>query len=161
MDDIDQKYAKFHENIDNWINSNHLDYGLKCSLEDAIRVGEIMHLKEEDVKKMSSLDCQAAIFTINKYMTYMGSVVAREKAVKQWCEQGIWYIVTGQQHDKYAKWEEKYHSALRNHKSGLKLQMLKTTAEARILAGESQIKGFEHAIKVLESIGRSKSYERS
>jgi len=161
MDDIDQKYAKFHENIDNWINSNHRDYGLKCSLEDAIRVGEIMHLKEEDVKKMSSLDCQAAIFTINKYMTYMGSVVAREKAVKQWCEQGIWYIVTGQQHDKYAKWEEKYHSALRNHKSGLKLQMLKTTAEARILAGESQIKGFEHAIKVLESIGRSKSYERS
>lgn len=161
MDDIDQKYAKFHENIDNWIDSNHLDYGLKCSLEDAIHVGKIMHLKEEDVKKMSSLDCQAAIFTINKYMTYMGSVVAREKAVKQWCEQGIWYIVTGQQHDKYAKWEEKYHSALRNHKSGLKLQMLKTTAEARILAGESQIKGFEHAIKVLESIGRSKSYERS
>lgn len=161
MEDIEEKYNKFHQNIDEWIDSKNLDYGLKTTLEDAIRVGEIMHLKEEDIKKMSSLDCQAAIFTINKYMTYTSSIVAREKAVKQWCEQGIWYIVTGQKHDKYAKWEEKYHTALKNHKSGLRLLMLKTTAEARILAGESQIKGFEQAIKVLESISRSKSYDRS
>lgn len=161
MEDIDQKYEKFHQNINEWIDSNKLNYGLNCSLEDAIRVGQIMHFTEDDIKKLSFIDCQAAIFTLNKYMTYMGSIIAREKAVKQWCDQGIWYIVTGQKHDKYAKWEEKYHSALRNHKSGLRLLMLKTTAEARILTGESQIKGFEHAIKVLESIGRSKSYDRS
>jgi len=161
MEDIDEKYAKFHKNIEDWIQGNRIDYGLNCTLDDAIKVGKIMHLQEEDIKKMSSLDCQAAIFTLNKYMTYTSLIVAREKAAKQWAEQGIWYIVTGQKHDKFAKWEEKYHSALRNHKSGLKLLMLKTTADARILAGEAQIKGFEHAMKVLENIARSKSYDRS
>ena len=161
MEDIDEKYARFHKNIDEWIDSNKLDYGLNTTLEDAIRVGEIMHLKEEDIKKLTPLDCQVYIFTINKYMTYMGSILAREKAVKQWAEQGIWYIVTGQKHDKFAKWEEKYHAAIRNHKSGLRLLMLKTTADARILSCESQIKGFEYAIKVLENISRSKSYDRS
>lgn len=161
MEDIDEKCAKFHKNIDDWINSNNLDYGLNCTLDDAIAVGKIMHFKEEDVKSMSALECQAAIFTLNKYMTYMNAIVAREKAVKQWAEQGIWYIITGQQHDKYAKWEEKYHSAIRGHKSGLKLLMLKTTADARILSCESQVKGFENAMKVLENVSRSKSYERS
>lgn len=161
MEDIDEKYSKFHNNINEWISGKNLDYGLECTLEDAIAVGKIMHLKEEDVKAMSSADCQAAIFTLNRYMTYMNSIIAREKATKQWAEQGIWYIVTGQQHDKYAKWEEKYHSAIRGHKSGLRLLMLKTTADARILSCEAQVKGFENAIKVLENMSRSKSYERS
>jgi hypothetical protein len=92
---------------------------------------------------------------------HVKSIIAREKAVKAWAEQGIWYIVTGVSHDKYAKWEEKYHSAIRNHKSGLKLQMLKTTAEARILAGEATIGSIETAMKVFENMGRNKSYERS
>lgn len=161
MDDLEQKYTKFHNNIDEWIKGHNINYGMDDSIELARRVGQIMHLSEDEIKKLSNVDCQAAIFTLNKYVTYTNSVVAREKAVKQWTEQGIWYIVTGYQHDKYAKWEEKYHSAIRNHKSGLKLQMLKTTAEARILAGEATVKGLEHAIKVLENIGRSKAYERS
>lgn len=161
MEEIDEKITKFHKNIDDWISSHHINYGIDDSYDLAIRVGKIMHFTEDEIKKLSNIDCQAAIFTLNKYMTYMNSVTAREKAVKQWAEQGIWYIITGYQHDKYAKWEEKYHSAIRNHKSGLKLQMLKTTADARILSGEATIKGLEHAIKVLENIGRSKSYERS
>ena len=52
-------------------------------------------------------------------------------------------------------------NAIRGSKTGIKLQMLKTTAEFRILSVESQIKGLEHAMKILESIARSKSYERS
>jgi hypothetical protein len=161
MEDLDAKITNFHKNIDEWISGHNINYGIDDSFELTQRVGNIMHLMEDDIKKMSHLDCQAAMFTLNKYIVYTSSVVAREKAVKQWADQGIWYIVTGQKHDQYAKWEEKYHSAIRNHKSGLKLQMLKTTAEARILAGEATIKGIENAIRILENISRSKSYERS
>lgn len=160
MEDIDIKISNFHKNIDEWISGHHINYGIDDSFELAQKVGHIMHLTEDDIKKMSHIDCQTAMFTLNKYIVYTSSVVAREKAVKQWTEQGIWYIVTGYQHDKYAKWEEKYHSAIRSSKSGLKLQMLKTTADARILAGEATIKGLENAIKILENISRSKSYER-
>jgi hypothetical protein len=39
--------------------------------------------------------------------------------------------------------------------------MLKTTSEARILAGEATIGSVETAMKVLENMGRNKSYERS
>jgi hypothetical protein len=161
MEELDAKITNFHKNIDEWISGHNINYGIDDSFELAQRVGQIMHFTEDDIKKLSNLDCQAAIFTLNKYIVYTNSLLAREKAVKQWAEQGIWYIITGQKHDQYAKWEEKYHSAIRNSKSGLKLQMLKTTADARILAGEATAKGLEHAIKVLENIARSKSYERS
>lgn len=161
MEELEEKIKKFHENIDEWISGHNINYGMDNSFELTQRVGKIMRFTEDDIKKLSNTDCQAAMFTLNKYVIYTSSVVAREKAVKQWTEQGIWYIITGQKHDQYAKWEEKYHSAIRSSKSGLKLQMLKTTADARILAGEATIKGLENAIKILENIGRSKSYERS
>lgn len=161
MDDIEKKCEAFQKSIDDWISGHFIDYGLKNSSELVGRVYQIMYMSEEDLRKMSSVDCQTAIYSLNKYMTYINNVIAREKAVKQWAEQGIWYIITGQKHEKYAKWEEKYYSAIRNSEIGLKLQKLKTTSESRILSAESQVKGIEQSIKVLENISRSKSYERS
>lgn len=161
MDNIDEKYALFHKNIDEWIDSSKINYGLDDLSEEVYKVGKILHFTEDEVKKMSFIDCQAAIFTLNKYSMYMNTILSREKAVRQWADQGIWYIITGQKHNQYAKWEEKYHSSIRNSPSGIKLQKLKTTADFRILALESQIKGIENAMKVIESIARSKSYERS
>lgn len=161
MEDIDVKINNFHKNIDDWLDATKINYGMQDLSEECHRVGVIMHFTEDDIKKLSFIDCQAASFTLNKYVAYLNTVLSREKAVKQWAEQGIWYIVTGQKHNQYAKWEEKYHASIRNSKTGIKLQMLKTTAEFRILSVEAQIKGLEHAMKVLESIARSKSYERS
>ena len=137
---------KYFENFVNYLNE---------STED------ITDLSKEELKSMTFIDCQTAIFLLNQYLMHLKTLIAREKSVKAWAEQGLWYIVTGVQHDKYAKWEEKYHSAIRYHKSGLKLQMLKTTSDARILAGEAKIGSIETAMKVLENMGRNKSYERS
>ena len=160
MEELEDKIKKFHENIDNWIRESKIDYGTDFG-DKANDVGQILHYSREELKVMTFPDYQASIFLLNQYLMHLKSIVAREKAVKAWAEQGIWYIVTGVSHDKYAKWEEKYHSAIRNHKSGLKLQMLKTTAEARILAGEATIGSVETAMKVFENMGRNKSYERS
>ena len=44
--------------------------------------------------------------------------------------------------------------------TGIKLQMLKTTSDARILAGEATISTIENAMKILENLGRQKGYEQ-
>ena len=160
MEELEEKIKNFHQNIDNWIKDSKIDYG--TDFGDKIdEIGKILRLSKEELKSMVFADYQASIYLLNQYLMHLKNIIAREKAVKSWADQGIWYIVTGVSHDKYAKWEEKYHSAIRNHKSGLKLQMLKTTSEARILAGEATIGSIETAMKVLENMGRNKNYERS
>jgi hypothetical protein len=161
MEEIDEKINKFHKNIDDWIESKHVDYGVDDSYEKCREVGNILHLSREDLKNMSVVDYQTAIYALNQYWIYLNKLLAREKAVKTWADQGIWYIITGMEHDKYTKWEEKYHMSIRASPMGIKLQILKTTAEARILATEATSSRLETAIKVLENLSRSKSYDRS
>lgn len=161
MEEVDDKINKFHKSIDEWIESKHIDYGLDSFGEKVHEVGKILHLSREELKAMSVIDYQTAIFLLNQYWAYLNTLLAREKAVKTWADQGIWYIITGMQHDKYSKWEEKYHMSIRASPIGIKLQILKTTAEARILATEATSSRLETAIKVLENLSRSKSYDRS
>lgn len=162
MDDIDVKIANFHKNLDEWISGHNINYGMDNSQDLAKRVGEIMNWTEDKVKQLSHMECQAAIFSLNKYLTYMNSMLAREKSVKQWAEQGILYMITGYEFDKFVKWEEKYYITIRLHKeSGAKLHKLKTVSESRILETEATVKGVELAIKILENVGKGKLYERS
>ena len=160
MEELEEKINNFHQNNENRIRESKVDYGTDFG-DKSNESKKILDLSKEELKSMTFADYQASIYLLNQYLMHLKTIIAREKAVKAWAEQGIWYIVTGVSHDKYAKWEEKYHSAIRNHKSGLKLQMLKTTSEARILAGEAAIGSVEMAMKVLENMGRNKSYERS
>lgn len=161
MEEVDDKINKFHKSIDEWIESKHIDYGVDSFGDKVDEVGKILHLSREELKAMSVVDYQTAIFLLNQYWGYLNTLLAREKAVKTWADQGIWYIITGMQHDKYSKWEEKYHMSIRASPMGIKLQILKTTAEARILATEATSSRLETAIKVLENLSRSKSYDRS
>ena len=161
MEEIDERINKFHKSIDDWIESKNIDYGVDSFGDKVYEVSKVLHLSRDELKAMSSVDCQTAIFLLNQYWSYLNTLLAREKAVKTWADQGIWYIITGMQHDKYSKWEEKYHMSIRASPMGIKLQILKTTAEARILATEATAGRLETAIKVLESLSRSKSYDRS
>ena len=72
MDDIDQKYKNFHNNIDEWIKGHNIDYGMDDSIELARRVGQIMHFTEEDIKKgiisFSSYDSLVLGKTPNDYL---------------------------------------------------------------------------------------------
>jgi hypothetical protein len=161
MDDIEEKIKNFHKTIDNWISEHKIDYGSKVNEDQFKETCRIMNFTKDDLKSISAIDAQIAIYNLNQYLHYLHTVVDREKAVKAWVDQTIGYIVSGSKLDKYMKWEEKYHMAIRNHSSGLKLQILKTTAEARILSGGSSISTTQNAIKALENIGRSRSYDRS
>lgn len=161
MDNVDERLMKFHNTLDNWISDHKIDYGATVSDETFKEVCRILHFQSEDIKSLTAMDAQAAIYILSQYLHHMKVIVDREKAVKAWVEQTIGYIISGMAFDKYTKWEEKHHLAVRNHPSGLRLRMLKTTADYRILSGESTIERLNHAIKVLENISRSKTYDRS
>jgi len=159
MEELEEKIKKFHDNIDNWIKESKIDYGTDFG-DKADEVAKILNYSREELKSMTFPDYQASIFLLNQYLMHLKSIIAREKAVKAWAEQGIWYIVTGVSHDKYAKWEEKYYESIRSSQTGIKLQTLKTTADARILSVGATIEMIENAMRVLENLARSKSYEQ-
>lgn len=161
MDNIDERLIKFHKTLDNWISDHKIDYGTNIGDEAFKEVCRILHFQNQDIKSLTAMDAQAAIYSLSQYLHHTKVLIDREKAVKAWVEQTIGYIISGMTFDKYTKWEEKYHLAIRNHPSGARLQILKTTADYRILAGESSIERLNHAIKVLENISRSKTYDRS
>jgi hypothetical protein len=160
MEDIDIKINNFHKSIDEWIHSNHVDIDSEKLGDRLCEVAQLIHLSREEIGKMSSIECQTAVYALNQQLGYLKMRMAREKAVKAWAEQGIGYLITGSKHDKYAKWEEKYYESIRSSQTGIKLQMLKTTADARILAGEATIGTIENAMRVLENLARSKNYEQ-
>lgn len=160
MEDIDIKINNFHKNIDEWIHNNHADIDSEKLGDRLYEVSKIIHLSREEINKMSSIECQTAVYILNQQLGYLKMRLARERAVKAWAEQGIGYLITGSKHDKYAKWEEKYYESIRSSQTGIKLQTLKTTADARILAGEATMGTIENAMKILENLGRQKSYEQ-
>lgn len=160
MEDIDVKINNFHKNIDEWIHNNHVDINSEKLGDKLHEVSQLIHLSREEVNKMSSIECQTAVYILNQQLGYLKMRLAREKAVKAWAEQGIGYLITGSKHDKYAKWEEKYYESVRSSQTGIKLQTLKTTSDARILAGEATISTIENAMKILENLGRQKGYEQ-
>lgn len=160
MEDIDIKINNFHKSIDEWIHNNHADIDSQKLGDKIYEASKIIHMSREDMREMSSIECQTAVYLLNQQAGYLKMKTAREKAVKAWAEQGIGYLITGSKHDKYAKWEEKYYESIRNSQTGIKLQMLKTTADARILAAEATIGTIENAMRILENLARSKSYEQ-
>lgn len=160
MEDIDVKVNNFHKNIDDWISNNNIDISNEKIHGIIYEVSNIIHMSREDINKMSSIECQTAVYLLNQYAGHLKTRLARERAAKSWAEQGIGYLITSTKHDKYAKWEEKYYESVRASQTGIKLQTLKTTAEARILAGEATIVTIENAMKILENLGRQKGYEQ-
>jgi hypothetical protein len=160
MEDIDIKINNFHKSIDEWIHNNHIDIDNEKLSDRLHEVTQLLHLSRDEVSKMSSIECQTAVYVLNQHLGHLKMRLAREKAVKAWAEQGIGYLITGSKHDKYAKWEEKYYESIRSSQTGIKLQTLKTTADARILAGEATIGTIENAMRVLENLARSKNYEQ-
>jgi hypothetical protein len=160
MEDIDVKINNFHKNIDEWIHNNHIDIDSEKLGDTVYEVAKIIHMSREEINKMSSVECQTAVYLLNQQLGHLKMRVAREKAVKSWAEQGIGYLITGSKHDKYAKWEEKYYESIRSSQTGIKLQTLKTTADARILAAEATVGTIENAMRVLENLARSKNYEQ-
>lgn len=161
MENIDERLGNFHKTLDNWISEHKIDYGANLEDERFKEICRIMRFTEQDLKSLSAIDIQTAIYNLNYYMHYIHVITDREKAVKAWVEQTIGYIISGLQFDKFLKWEEKYNLAIRSHKSGVRLQMLKTTADYRILSGNNSISTIQNAIKVLENIGRNRGYDRS
>jgi hypothetical protein len=160
MEDIDIKISNFHKTIDDWIHNSHADIDNEKLGDKFDEVTTIIHMSREDLNKMSSVECQTAVYLLNQQAGYLKMKISREKAVKAWAEQGIGYLITGSKHDKYAKWEEKYYESIRSSQTGIKLQTLKTTADARILAGGATIETIETAMRILENLARSKSYEQ-
>jgi hypothetical protein len=160
VEDIDIKINNFHKNIDEWIHNNHIDIDSEKIADKIYEINKIVNMSHEELTKISSGECQISMFKLNQYLGHLKAKIAREKAAKAWAEQGIGYLITSTKHDKYAKWEEKYYESVRSSQTGIKLQTLKTTSDARILAGEATISTIENAMKILENLGRQKGYEQ-
>ena len=155
MGDIEEKLQNFLTKIDQWMYSSNIQYR-NAPFDKNDEVLNILDCNINDLRERTTENHQENIMILNQYRHQLLHVVAREKSIKAWAEQGINYLIAGKEFNKFMKWEEKYFTVIKKNAVGEKLQELKTTSEARIMSAEATIKTVETAIKVLENLGRSK-----
>lgn len=157
----EEKLEKFLSNINEWVSGHNIVYASQNSFNKSEQVEKIINLDNSDLRCYNVQECQDAMFVLNQYFTYLNLVLSREKATKLWADQGLNYLLAGKEFPQYTKWEEKKALILREGSVATKLQELKTNCEARIMIVEAQMKNVEYILKVIESVWRTKSYERS
>lgn len=157
----EEKLEKFLTSVDEWCSGHNIVYASQKSFSDKDKIDRILNLDNSELVSYSLQDCQDAMLMLNRYHTYLNIAISREKASRNWTEQGLNYLIAGKDFSQYTKWEEKKALILRDGSIAAKLQELKTVCEARILILESQIKNVEYILKIVEQNWRTKSYDRS
>jgi len=157
----EEKLEKFLYNIEEWVSGHHIAYASQKEFSKNEQVEKIINLDNSELRGYNVQECQETLLVLNQYFVYLNLVLSREKAAKAWADQGLNYLLAGKEFSPYTKWEEKKALILREGSVAAKLQELKTSCEARIMLVEAQMKNIEYILKIVESIWRSKSYERS
>lgn len=159
-DEIDVKLENFLAKISNWMNLNGITYP-NDNIQNINDIECILDGSPKDLRDSTAQSCQENLFTLNQYLYRLNMSLSKERSVKAWAEQGINFLIASKEFSPYIKWEEKKFIIVKESKIGAKLQELKTISESRIMVCEAMIKRVENAMKIIENVGRVKTYERS
>lgn len=144
----------FISKIESWIQSNGIIYGTKGDAEETTK---ILSMSKDQFGNLTRDDCITYIFILNQYLMHLNTVLSKEKAIKNWSEQFLSFLVNEYSKDEYSiSKEKKYYIAVKNNKLCKALNSIKVYAESRIIYVEDQIPYIENIAKILER----KLYER-
>ena len=152
MEDVE----KFIEKIENWIRSHNINYG--TTFEKIDEIDSIININYSEVCKITLEECISNMFLLNQYLYHLNRIVAREKSIKEWADDGIWKVINNFPRENYIKSEERYHMAINANDFGKKLHRLKINCLTKIMTCEATIKSVEQSIKIFEIIMKGKMY---
>lgn len=161
MDDVEIKLENFLAKISTWMTHCDIIWNAEDRFPRMSDVECALNADYRDFRQSSQQQLQETLFLLNQYLYRLNMELAKEQSVKAWADQGINFLIAGQEFPQYTKWEEKKFLIVRKSKIAEKLQELKTVSDARILIAEAIIKKVETSMKIIENMGRIKMYERS
>ena len=151
----DQKLNEFLSSIDRWLDVNNI-----TKIEDNPKIKEIINLKSEDLKNLSSETCMEYAYELYAHSEYVERVKQRENTILQWADSSIWYIICNnmnQYGDKYTKWQEKYYSAIKENPLSSQILVIKNHAEARLSSIISYSENIKKMAEILNNMSKRKS----
>ena len=154
--ELTDKAGEFLQKIDDWVNDRNSDLMKKNDQAEYI-----MNLPSGELNNMDARAASAYSFVLFAHSEYLQTLYNKEKSVVDFCDSSIWFIVADKMNNyggQYAKWQEKYFSAVKENPLASELNRLKLSAEARInrLSGKADIA--KKMANILQDIGRKKNY---
>lgn len=151
----EEKLNEFLLSIDNWIASkNIIDIKLKDS-----NVETILTLHTDELQKLNQETCLQYAYELYSYSEYIETIKNKENAVLEWADSSIWFIICksiNQYGDKYTKWQEKYHAAIKENPLAIDILKIKNHASARVSMLSNKAETIRKMAELLNSMSLSK-----
>lgn len=148
----EERYNKFVEDIDKWLKNVGL-VDIRANEE----VETLLEMNPSDLTKLTHDQMLIGAYNLTCYADYLQKVMAREQIAFDWAEDAIWYIVSGKLSnygEKYAKWQDKYYSAVKENPIANQLLKVKKSSEAKIKTLTNHIDTVKKLSNILESLAR-------
>jgi hypothetical protein len=150
-----ESVKNFLSKIEEWKNANSI-FACSFKKEDVKRC---LNLSFDEVRSMSSTELNHCAYVVHGYAHHLQLVLGKEKAVLDWINDSIYYIVSDKisnYGDSYTKWEQKFYAAVKENPLAKELFKLKASCLSRVNSLEKTIYPVEKMANMLEQIGRSK-----
>lgn len=151
----EEKLNEFLLSIDNWIASkNIIDIKPKDS-----NVEMILTLSTDELQKLNQETCLQYAYELYSYSEYIETIKNKENAVLEWADSSIWFIICksiNQYGDKYTKWQEKYHAAIKENPLAIDILKIKNHASARVSMLSNKAETIRKMAELLNSMSLSK-----
>lgn len=151
----EEKLNEFLSSIDNWIASkNIIDIKPKDS-----NVEMILTLSTNELQKLNQETCLQYAYELYSYSEYIETIKNKENAVLEWADSSIWFIICksiNQYGDKYTKWQEKYHAAIKENPLAIDILKIKNHASARVSMLSNKAETIRKMAELLNSMSLSK-----
>lgn len=149
---MEEKNSKLLENfifkIEQWIEASEIIYGSKFDREETTK---ILSMSKAEFGNLNRNDCIEYVFVLNQYLMHLNTIISREKAIKNWAEQFIAFLVNdATKDDSIMSKDRRQYIALKTNSLCKNLNALKIHSESRIIMTENQVQYIENVAKILE-----------
>jgi len=148
----EEKLNKFLEAMDSWLSCKSLP-----SIDDNPQVKMILNMKSEEIQGLSREECACYAYELYAYSEYIEGVKVKEKMILDWAEASIWYIISTviqNYGDKFAKWQQKYYSAIKENPTASDILKIKNHAEARVTTLDGKSERIQKMADILTNLSR-------
>ena len=76
--------------IEQWIKASGIIYGSKFDSEETAK---ILSMSKTEFGNLNRNDCIEYIFVLNQYLIHLNTIISREKAIKNWAEQFMSFLI--------------------------------------------------------------------
>jgi hypothetical protein len=148
----EQKLNKFLEAMDSWLACKSLPL-----VDDNPQIKMILNMNSEEIRGLSSEECASYAYELYAYSEYVEGVRTKEKIVLDWADASIWYIISPVIQNyggKFAKWQEKYYSAIQENPTASDILRIKNHAEARVTTLDGKAERIQKMADILTNLSR-------